>query len=255
MTRVVPFGELYSKVAKLSKFSNILLYSSTAIAIGLTFGASVLWQSAVNILIGLNGILIAVIIFIDYRANYLFTKAEMGRRLDWLDNSFETNFSGSKSKDYFTNEHLSPGLYKLSVNCFENSFHSSFIIDKMLPWAILKNVVIIGVFVMSAFLGEKTFVKLFFELVLPVTLLQELVKTVFYSSRICKVVEGFKGLFNDLMKTGFDSKTAEALKNIIEYETTLAWASLPLSSRVFNKHRHKLAKRWEQIKKNYQIQS
>jgi hypothetical protein len=205
------------------------------------------------ILIAFNILLICVYAFLDNRANYVFTKAEMRRRLDWLDNSFGTNFSGKKSQGYFTNEHLSPGVYKLAINCFENSFHTQFIISKMLAPMIIQTVIIILAFVVSASIGNREIVRLFFELALPTILLQKLIKAVFFSSRMMEVQDRFKSLFNDLMRVGFDNKTPEALRDILEYETALSWASTPLSSKVFKKHQDKLAEEWSELKREYQI--
>ena len=179
----------------------------------------------------------------------------MKRRLDWLDNSFQTNFSGKKSQNYFTNEKLSPGLYKLAVNCFENSYHTQFIISKMLSLIITQTIIIVLAFIVSAYFGNREIIRLFFELSLPAFLIQKLIKAIIYSSRIAEVHDKLKCLFNDLMKHDFDGKTAEALRDIIEYETALSWASIPLSSKMFWKNKDKLAEDWSELKREYKINS
>src|SRR4051794_21452971 len=100
---IVPHSEMYKKVDKLNQCTIILLYTSTLISIGVsTLSYNGLQPDLQTFLIVINSIFISLIIFLDSRASYIFTRAEMRRRLDWLDNSFETNFSGKKSKDYFT---------------------------------------------------------------------------------------------------------------------------------------------------------
>jgi hypothetical protein len=69
------------------------------------------------------------------------------------------------------------------------------------------------------------------------------------------VHDRFKLLFNDLMKFGFDNKTAEALRDIIEYETALSWASIPLNSKIFKKNQKRLTDEWEELKQEYQVKS
>ena len=197
--------------------------------------------------------MVCIVVYLDNRANYIFTKAEMKRRLDWLDNSFQTNFSGKKSQNYFTNEHLAPGLYRLAVNCFENSFHTQYIISKMLPAIILQTIIIVLAFIISAFLGNSGIIRLFFELALPAILIQRLIKAIFFSSRIADVHDRFKCLFNDLLQHDFESKTAEALRDILEYETTLSWASTPLDSQIFFQYQDDLADEWNLLKREYQI--
>lgn len=254
--RIVPYSVSYETVERLNKLAVIFLYSSTALSIAISLlGYFELFSGLKSTLIGVNILFICIYVFLDNRANYIFTKAEMKRRLDWLDNSFGTNFSGKKSQGYFTNEHLSPGLYKLAVNCFENASHTQFIIAKMLGPIIIQTMVIILIFITSAYIGNREIIRMFFELSLPAILIQKLIKAIYFSSRITEVQDRFKSLFNDLMKIGFENKTAEALRDILEYETALSWASTPLSSKVFNKHRSSLAQEWEELKNEYHISS
>jgi len=254
--RIVPHSHSFATVQKLNKYATILLYTSTVISIGISLlGYFEVIPDLKTTLIGINILLICMYVFLDNRANYIFTKAEMKRRLDWLDNSFGTNFSGKKSQNYYTNEHLSPGLYKLAVNCFENSYHTQFIISKMLPAIIIQTIVIVLVFISSAYVGNREIIRMFFELSLPAILIQKLIKALYFSSRINDVHDRLKLLFNDLMSFGFENKTAEALRDILEYETALAWASTPLSSKIFFKFKDQLAADWEELKKQYQIKS
>lgn len=252
--RIVPYSVSYDTVETLNSRAEILLYSSTAVSIAISLlGYFNLLPDLRTVLIGINILFICIYAFLDNRASYIFTKAEMKRRLDWLDNSFGTNFSGKKSQGYFTNEHLSPGLYKLAVNCFENSYHTHFIISKMLGRIIIQTIIIVLIFIASAYIGNREIVRLFFELALPAILLQKLIKVIYFSSRMTEVQDRFKSLFNDLMQFGFENKTAEALRDILEYETALSWASIPLSSKIFRKYQDKLAKEWEELKAEYQV--
>jgi hypothetical protein len=252
--RIVPYSATYDMVEKLDKRATILLYLSTVLSISITLLSYFKYLPDFHTpLVIVNSALICLFAFFDQRANYIFTKAEMRRRLDWLDNSFETNFSGKKSENYFTNEHLSPGLYKLSVNCFENSHHTQFIISKMLLSQITWTVVVLLTFIVSAVIGNREIVILFIELSLPAIFFQKLIKIIFYSVRINGVYDRFKSLFNDLLHHEFDGKTAEALRAILEYETTLSWASTPLKSKIFWQNKKEMANEWEDLKKEYKI--
>lgn len=252
--RIIPYSISYDTVEKLNKYASILLYTSTVVSIAISLlGYLDLLNNLKNILTVFNILFISIYVFLDNRANYVFTKAEMKRRLDWLDNSFGTNFSGKKSQNYFTNEHLSPGLNKLAINCFENSFHTQFVISKMLPAIIVQTIIIVLIFVVSASVGNREIIRMFFELSLPAILIQKLIKAIYFSSRISDVHDRFKSLFNDLMKTGFENKTAEALRDIVEYETALSWASTPLNSKIFWKYKDYLASEWEELKQEYKI--
>lgn len=254
LKRIVPHSISYDTVQRINNYASIFLYTSTIVSVGISIlSYNKLKPELQTALIVINSIFICLFLFLDSRANYIFTKAEMKRRLDWLDNSFQTNFSGKKSQGYFTNEKLSPGLHKLAVNCFENSYHTQFIISKMLSLIIAQTLIIVLAFVVSAYFGNREIIRLFFELSLPAFLVQKLFKAIIYSSRIAEVHDKFKCLFNDLLNNDFDSKTAEALRDILEYETALSWASIPLSSKIFLKNRDKLAKEWSELKNEYKI--
>jgi len=254
--RFAPYSVSYETVTRLNKYADFLLYTSTIITIAISLlGYFVLIPELKTTLIGLNILFICGYVYLDNRANYIYTKAEMSRRLDWLDNSFQTNFSGKKSKDYFTNDHLSPGLYKLAVNCFENSYHTQFVISKMLPKLFAQTIIIVLIFIISAYVGNREIIRMFFELSLPAILIQKLFKALYFSTRMANVHNQFKSLFNDLLKINFDDKTAESLRDILEYETALSWASTPLDSKFFWEHKDKLAQDWEELKKEYSIKS
>lgn len=253
--RVVPTDATYGRVGNLNKNAEIILYVSTAFSIVISIlGYLNKFNDLKTTLTGVNIILIVCYAYFDNRGQYIFTKAEMKRRLDYLDNSFETNFSGKRSENYFTNDVLTPGIYKLAVNGFENCFHTQFIVAKMFPKILLQTIVIVALFICSAYIGNREVIRMFFELSLPLVLMQKLIKTVFFTSRLERAIDDFKHLFNDLLHADMDKKTAEALKNVLEYESALSWASMPTSSKVFFKYKDELAAEWEELKTKYQIQ-
>lgn len=252
--RIVPHSVSYDTVERLNKNAEIILYVSTVLSLTIsTLDYLELFRPLRNTLIVINSLLIALYCFLDNRANFIFTRAEMARRLDYIDNSFGTNFSGKKSENYFTNENLSPGLYKLCVNCFESSVQTSFTIKKMFSKIMLQTIVICLLFIVSAYVGNREVVRMFFELTLPLLLIQKLIKAIFFVSRIDSVVTNFKSLFNSLMTEKIDNKTPEVLRDVLNYETTLSWASLPLESKLFFTYQDQLAQEWGDLKIAYKI--
>ena len=252
--RIVPHNISYESANILKKCAEIILYISTVLSIGISLlGHFKLFPALKTPLIVVNILLICFYAFFDNRAQYIFTKAEMKRRLDYLDHSFDTNFSGKKSQNYFTNDNLSPGIYKLAVNSFENCFHTQFVFSKMYPKIMGQTIIIVSLFIVSAYIGNREVVRMFFELALPLILIQKLIKATFFNARLENIFSGFKHLFNDLINTKFEDKTPEALKHILDYETALSWVSAPTSSKTFFKHKESLASQWEDLKKEYQI--
>ncbi|SER90622.1 hypothetical protein [Pedobacter rhizosphaerae] len=250
----------YERVANLNKNKARLLTGSTIITLFLTLNEKNKWSESypqfadyLSVIIAINSMLIVCYIAFEMRANYIFTKAEKQRKLQYLDNSFGTNFANSTVQNYFTQDQIQPGFYKLCVNCFENSFHTYNVVKAMQPKTYLKAAVVLVVFIFSASVGDKGVIRALIESILPLALIQDAIKTSIVITRLENIVENFRSFFNGLKHSDFTNKEPEAMKYIIEYETTLAWASMPTDSDLFFKLQDELAGEWEEIKKSYQI--
>lgn len=253
--RFVPHQVSFDDVKKISCINNYILGISTCIAI-----STALFEKAIkqyeNINDGLNAmstVLIGLYIVFDIIGNYCLSKAETKRRLDFIDNSFNTNLSGKKSVGYFSNSYIEPGLYKMAVNCFENSLFSYNVSKRMIKPLLIKNLAIISIFIISAALGDKQIVILIFQLSLPVLLFQQVVKLFIYSSNNEKVLLNFQQLFEDLKSHQFEKKTPEVIRNIIHYESNISWAAIPLDSQIFEELNPQLSADWDELKKTYEI--
>jgi hypothetical protein len=253
--KFVPHQVSFDQVRKWRALNDWILVGTTVIVVLTTFLQNQSTSLQINDgLNAFNSMLISFYIVCDIVSSYFLFKVESKRRLDFLDNSFDTNLSGRKSEEYFTNSHLEPGLYKLAVNSFENVLFSYNISKRMLPGLLAKNFLVIFIFILAASLGEKKIVILIFQLSLPVVLLQQLVRLWVYNLNTEKVLEEFQCLFEDLKTTTPERKSAQILRNIIHYESNISWGSILLSSRVFNKLNPTLSSEWEALKKEYKIQ-
>lgn len=208
----------------------------------------------INLSIALNSILIILYVFSEIRANYIFNKAEKNRRLQYLDNSFGTNFAGVTLSNYFSQDRLNSGFHKLAVNCFENTFHTFNIVQLMQPKLYLKAGAVMIIFLFSATVGDKGIVRALIEAILPLALLQDAIKTSLFVNKLENLLESFKTFFSNLRGNSFVDKEPEVMKLVIDYETSLAWASLPLDSKLFFKEQTRLASEWNILKQSYQIQ-
>ena len=118
-----------------------------------------------------------------------------------------------------------------------------------------ETIIIILLFIISAYIGNREVIRTFFELILPLSVIQKLIKAIFFTSRMNQVVENFKSLFNDLMRSNDCDKTPEFIRDILDYETTISWASIPLDSKIFEKFKNKLAADWAELTIAYNIKS
>jgi hypothetical protein len=187
--------------------------------------------------------------------NYIFFEAGKAKRLDFIDNSFNTDFSGAKSQGYFSNENISTGFYKMAVNCFENSFFSSQVSSRMIAWSWVKVVLIVLIFVFNAAMGEKGVVNLLFQLSLPILLMQQAIRITLFYTRINAIYQSFLRLFNDFKQNGINkNEDPEILKIVLDYQTTLSWGAIPLSDKIFKKNNAQLSRKWNELKVNYNIE-
>jgi len=253
--KFVPHQVSFDQVKKWRKFNDYNLIATTLIVIAIVILDK---QPSPNVAIidglnAVNSLLIAFYIVCEMAISYFLFRAESKRRLDFIDNSFDTNLSGKRSEEYYTNSNLSPGLYKMAVNCFENVFFSYHISKRMVPVLLLKNLVIICVFIIAASLGEKQIVVLIFQLSLPVILFQQLIKIWVYNINTENVLNEFQSLFDDLKNETHEKKSAKILRNIIYYESNISWGSVLLSSSIFNKLNPALSIDWETLKQEYNI--
>lgn len=250
----------YERVNGIGKWKERIIYLSTFISFSLTLDEkykvsdnSPDLKDYIQLVIGINSILVTLYILLEIRENYIFSKAERTRTLQYVDNSFDTNFSGKGIENYFTQDKLNPGFYKFCVNCFENTFHSFNIAKQMQVGVYTKAVVILIIFMFSATVGEKGIVRYLTEAILPLSLVQNAIKLSIFVTRLDSLHETFTSFFTSIRNSSFTDREPEALKNVITYETTLAWASIPLNSKIFFRMKDKLAEDWETLKTEYQI--
>lgn len=253
MTRIVPHDQIFKRGKMFDSFGTLLIYVSSIISIALI--AIPKLQVEIKLLMNaINCVLIFIIVVFDLIYNYIFFEAGKTKRLDFIDNSFGVDFLGSRSQGYFSNENLSVGMYKMAVNCFENSFFSYQVSGKMIAGAWLKAAFVLALFVFTAAMGNYLLINLLFQLTLPIMLIQQAIKITLFYTRIHTVHEGFRQLFNDIKQQGTNlGKDPEILKLVLDYQTTLSWGVIPLSEKIFNTNNATWSRKWEDLKRIYSI--
>jgi hypothetical protein len=252
----VPFKNTFDNAKAYAKYADWILYLST----GLIIIAFLLEKinpdlSKVSSLINkINCLFIVSYAVLDFITDYIFYRASYHKRLDFIDNSFNTSYSEDNSSEYYSNDDIENGIYKLAVNSFENSLFTYNICKKMLINIWIKNSIIALIFLTLGIFGyENTFV-LLLQLTLPILLLSKAFKLTLFVNRINQVYENYRKLFQNIKdKSGVKFANPEILINVIEYEATLSWGGILLDSKIYNSLNGKLSKDWENIKIKYGI--
>lgn len=197
---------------------------------------------------------IVLFVLSDFMKNHNLRTASVKKREDFIDNSFETSISKEKSINYFTNDRIRSGIYKMGVNSFENVLFTYEISKKMLCGVWVKNVLFAFLFIVFAILGFSNAIILLIQLSLPILLLQQAIGHTVFVNRVEQVYENFRKLFNELKYLKFDEQKFPIIIHcVMEYETALSWANILLSSKVYEKLNPTLSTKWEKIKEEYEI--
>lgn len=195
--------------------------------------------------------LLAIAYFItDIAFNYFFQSAEIKRRKDFIDNSLGTHLSEQNSIGYFSNESKQTGIFKLGLNCFENSLFTKTVSSKMFnPLLVKLLIVVLGFVALALFTDNKTLTTVL-QLSLPLTIIQQAVKLYFFKNKIESIYNQFYTIFSST--TGSQQENL-IINNVINYESTLAWGSILLDSKIFDEVNPELSILWEDIKNRLSI--
>mgnify|MGYP000875781599 FL=1 len=129
MTRIVPHQNIFDTAKKMETWQTIVLAASSIATIA-SIALNAIKPSAefpsrelLITIINASATFFAIaFIVLDILINERFYTGGKDKRVDLIDHAFDTNFSGEKSTGYFNPGGVNPGIYKLAVLGFENSF-------------------------------------------------------------------------------------------------------------------------------------
>lgn len=176
------------------------------------------------------------------------------RRKGFIDNSLGTTLLDQPVINYYDNDDIPEGPYKMLVNCYENCFFTYNIIKEMLPRMIAKNFIFAVLLFSFAYFGIKDNIVAIpvLQLYLSSLFLFELFYHISFYFRLKHLCENFNMIFRGSKST--KNKTMQdAIHMVLEYETTLAYNKSPNSNKVYRKLNDQLTAEWEDIKTRLNI--
>lgn len=249
MSEKVPQEKYYNWLKKTNVACSSILYVTMIISIFLLILELFKFPQIIRTKEYLNCSLawLSVVYFvIDSIQGYVFHKAENIRILDFIDNSLDSNFSEKNSRDYYSNDEVQVGIYKLGVNNFENVFFTKCITSKMLSKEYVRLAIVFVVFLSVCIFSSKEFITLIFQTVLPFTIIQQTFKLYKLNSNVKSVFDNYKLIF----KSGNEENIIQNIvNNMIIYEKNLSWAGVLLDTGMFNEMNKVLSSEWEEIKR------
>lgn len=261
MTRNVPHQKLFDQARLFDKIQTIVLAVATVItAVSIILNgiqknkADIYLDQYIDWANGVSSLLSIGYIVLDILTNIKFFKAGKEKRVDLIDHAFETNFSGEKSTGYFNPGGINKGLYKLAVLSFENSLFTASISKKMTGAKWGYAVVVCGIFIISACMGNKELVNNLIQIAAAGVLVQQAIKLQQFSDRMYNIHDDFKTLFSNLKDVTDKTKgEGEMVRYVLNYEATHSWGSILLDEDIFKKDNNALSQRWETMKQEYKI--
>ena len=258
-SRLIPYEAYYSSLAQWRKAGNILLTASSILSVLQPYITSQLSNNSIVV----NAVEFAsyVAIISCYGTNvvsevFLYPATARLRRRGFIDNSLGARLLTGSTQGYYTNDSIEPGLYKMSVNCYENCYFTYNIANDMTPRVAAKNIVFFAVFLALAYTGlQGNIVGLPIVQILFSTLfITELIYHLAFVARLKNLLERYGEYFNDTLHVQQKRSDPQySILFLLEYETALAFNKAPLSDKTYQRLNAKLSGEWDSIKQRYDI--
>ncbi len=258
MADFAPHIDLFKITNRLSSFANGIFWSilvfSFAPFVLKYFSIPEIITDVINILniIGIGSFFLIEIV-IDF---ILLPQANSKRRDDFIDNAFGSKFSPKNSKGYYDNDEIGKGLYKASVNLFENCFFT-FSLSKI---AIISKIAIpiVMLIAMSIFsyygFKEVPLALSILQALFSANVLGLLIKHLILLNRLSTIQDSWIILFQ---YENFKSETYKYQANVyrfwLQYETLQSKINTAIPHRVFSENNESLTKDWADLKEKYNI--
>lgn len=244
MNKKVPFKNDFDSAKKWETWSTRLLYTSILFLIFSSFlknPSLTHWIDIINCIISIG---FAICQFVG---DYIHFHAETYRRDTFIDNTFGCKLAEKRSKNYYTNDNLACGLYKMGANSFESCFFSYHILKNDIPCLWVKGIITTFIFVLFAITGYTEGSIFIIQSIVPLSLLQQAIKQQIIIARLKIILDRFRSIFSDT------ENEANILRNVLDYEGTISWANILLNEKTYKELNSKLSKEWIQTKKEYSI--
>lgn len=255
ITRFLPYEADYKLLSKCRSISMWILIIISIFSIALPLIDYFNITHLHNVVNFLYFILIISYFILDiYTETFLYPATARKRRRGFIDNALGSKFLEKPVENYYTNDRIEIGPYKMIVNCGENCFFTLNIARKMTVNIVLKNIIFTLLFCSIAYLGimNSLIAIPVMQILFSTLFLTELVHHINFVVKLNLQFERFKEVFQN--KPNKKTIFQQALLLYLDYETTLAYNKAPLSDSVYNNLKEKLTREWEEIKNRYELE-
>ena len=178
---------------------------------------------------------------------YFKNIAENERRKGLIKHSFHVNITKRKTKMYYNNNEQE-SIRKMGIDCFENTFFTKFIVNKMMITESIKVFVIILIYIILLIEVTNTeFLVLITQTIFSSEYFFKFIKFCYFKLQVSRINEKFYDMFVLNPPNDENIMIVKILDASMDYECLKFYCKISLSSRVYKKYKDKLTDEWESL--------
>lgn len=207
-----------------------------------------------EIMSNVNTVIIILYAILKFGISYIIFNSSFQKRADFIDNSFETNYSTQRSNRYYNNSEVEAGILRMGANSFESCFFTYNLAIKSIKEKWIVNLIIVIIIISLAVQGYNSVLSMILQLALPLILISEAINYSIFCLRMKNILDNFCRVYNDLIdENDKRKKEAEVILNVLNYETTKSTFNLLIKEKIYNKYNPDLSLSWENLKVQYKL--
>ena len=256
MVRVVPHKKHFDELLKLEKIESKFFWSSFIFTVIIQI-INMISKESFHLDRLSNGISICLLIILfvfDIKIDKYRQSAEKERKLDFIDNSLGSKYCVNTSENYYDNDDLDNGIYKLLINLYQNAFDTKNNLELMIRKSEKYSLLCFALLAVLAILG--LFNSAIVVSILQLFLSKEILMKKFTLENYLKNVTEVYNEITTLLSCGLDIKkmkdiNAKVIILLIKYESSIASSKIELDERIFKENNVKWEREWLEIKEKY----
>ena len=251
-----PLRESFKLAKKIDSVAfKILILSAILTLLNFIFNRYVVsLKEWAEILSNANTVIIVIFALLKFAVSYIIFHTSFDKRSDFVDNSFGTNFSSSKSNKYYNNDSIENGILRMGANSFESCYFTYNLAIKDLKEKWIINLIVAVIIISLAVQGFNNVLAMLLQLTLPIYLISDAVNHSVFCLRVKNILDSFCRLYNDLKEEEITTKKEpEIILTVLNYETTLSTFNLLISESLYTKYNPHLSEQWEKLQEQYKL--
>lgn len=258
MAKYTPHNSLFKSINSLSFLGKCFFWTILLLSIiPVVFKDFCEAKHLLNLINIFNIIGISLFFLIEVVSDFiLIPQADGKRRDDFIDNSFGSKFSTNNSIEYYDNDEVSKGLYKASVNLFENCFFTYSLVKYttvqkiVIPSIMFLSIVVIGYYGFK----EVPFALSVLQALLSANILGLLVKHLILLNRLATIQDSWISLFqHEDIKSNTYKYQASIYRYWLQYEVLHSKINAGIPEKIYTKNNPSLTEEWGNMKVKYNI--